>query len=168
MLIKEFTKSFVRPPNPSARHLRCFAACDADLTELLPYLNTVLQAYDYSADPPTLTLKLPGKLVTIHPREIAINIVKDEAEAEEILQWLQREINDTWARRGEIEPSFGTAPRPQVLDLLRLLPRSNCGKCGVPTCMVFAVGLAAGEKAPEQCPELNQANRDRVREACGC
>ena len=30
---------FVRPPNPSAQHLRCFARLEADLSEVLPYLN---------------------------------------------------------------------------------------------------------------------------------
>ena len=167
MLIKEYTKSFVRPPNPNAQHLRCFAALDVDVSYVLPYLNTVLKAYDYSADPPTLTLKLPGKLVTIHPREIAINIVTDEAEAEEILAWLKQAINDTWARRGEIEPNYEVAPRPRVLDLLRLLPRSNCGKCGAPTCMVFAVELGKGEKAPEQCPALSQGDQEKIREYLG-
>jgi ArsR family metal-binding transcriptional regulator len=164
MLIKEYTKSFVRPPNPSALHLRCFAALDADVTVVLPYLNTVLKAYDYSVEPPTLTLKLPGKLVTIHPREIAINIVKDEEEAEEILAWLQREINATWARREEIEPSFAVAPRPRVLDLLKLLPKTNCRKCGAPTCMVFAVGLSTGEKSSEQCPGLEQRTQEQLQE----
>jgi len=164
MLISGYTKSFVRPPNPSALHLRCFAALDADVTAVLPYLNTVLQAYDYSAEPPTLTLKLPGKLVTIHPREIAINIVKDEDEAEEILVWLQREINETWDRRGEIEPSFEVAPRPRVLDLLRLLPKTNCRKCGAPTCMVFAVELSKGEKVPGHCPALDQNTQEKLQE----
>jgi ArsR family metal-binding transcriptional regulator len=164
VLITGYTTSFVRPPNPSALHLRCFAALDADVTEVLPYLNTVLKAYDYSVDPPTLTLKLPGKLVTIHPREIAINIVKDEDEAKEILAWLQREINDTWERRREITPSFEVASRPRVLDLLRLLPKTNCGKCGAPTCMVFAVGLGKGEKNPEQCPALDQGTREKLQE----
>jgi ArsR family metal-binding transcriptional regulator len=168
MLIKGYTKSFVRPPNPNARHLRCFAALGADVTEVLPYLNTVLKAYDYSADPPTLTLKLPGKLVTIHPREIAINIVADEGEAEEILAWLKQVINDTWARREGIEPNFAVAPRPRVLDLLKLLPKSNCGKCGALTCMVFAVELGTGGKAPEQCPELGEGDRDRLRECLSC
>ena len=162
MLLKGYTKAFVRPPNPSALHLRCFAALDADVTAVLPYLNTVLKAYDYSAEPPTLTLKLPGKLVTIHPREIAINIVKDEAEAEEILAWLQEEINATWARRGEIEPNFTTAPRPRVLDLLKLLPKTNCRACGAPTCMVFAVELSTGKKAPGQCPALSQADQEKL------
>ena len=156
MLIKEYTKSFVRPPNPSATHLRCFAALEADLTDLLPYLNTVLKAYYYSADPPTLTLKLPGKLVTIHPREIAINIVQDEDEADEILAWLQREINDTWDRREKIVPSFENAPRPRVFDILKRLPMANCRQCGEPTCMVFAVKVSQGDKTLEQCPALGK------------
>jgi ArsR family metal-binding transcriptional regulator len=167
MLIQRYTTSFVRPPNPNAQHLRCFAALDVDVTAVLPYLNTVLKAYDYSAEPPTLTLKLPGKLVTIHPREIAINIAADEDEAQEILAWLKQVINDTWARREGIEPSFTVAPRPRVLDLLKLLPKSNCSKCGAPTCMVFAVELSTGEKAPEQCPEMGQGDRDRLREFLG-
>ena len=167
MLIKGYTKSFVRPPNPNARHLRCFAALDGEVTAVLPYLNTVLKAYDYSPEPPTLTLKLPGKLVTIHPREIAINIVKDEEEAGEILEWLTQAINATWARREEIKPTFEVAPRPRVLDLLRLLPKTNCGKCGSPTCMVFAVELGKGEKVPEQCPALSAADRERLGEFLG-
>jgi ArsR family metal-binding transcriptional regulator len=162
MLIKGYTKSFVRPPNPRALHLRCFAALDVDVTAVLPYLNTVLQAFDYSAEPPTLTLKLPGKLVTIHPMAIAINIVKDQDEAEEILAWLTREINNTWARRGEIPPSFEVAPRPRVLDLIKLLPKTNCRECGAPTCMVFAIELSKGQKVPEQCPALNQHDQGQL------
>ena len=164
MLIKAYTKSFVRPPNPSAQHLRCFAALEVDISAALPYLNTVLKGYEYLTDLPSLTLKLPGKLVTLHPREIAINIVKDEAEAEEILAWLQREINDVWERRGEIPPSFACAARPRVLEILKLLPQSNCRRCGAPTCMVFAVGVSQGDRTPEQCPAVDQEKRERIQE----
>jgi hypothetical protein len=34
-------QEFVRPPNPSARHLRCFAHLDTDIETILPHLNTV-------------------------------------------------------------------------------------------------------------------------------
>jgi ArsR family metal-binding transcriptional regulator len=164
MLIKAYSKSFVRPPNPSAQHLRCFAALSADITAVLPYLNTVLQGYEYLTDPPSLTLKLPGKLVTLSARMIAINIVKDEDEAEEILAWLQREINEVWARRGEIQPSFEIAPRPRVLDILKLLPKTNCRQCGEPTCMVFAVMVGQGEQTPEQCPALDRQDQEKLQE----
>jgi len=167
MLIKEYTKSFVRPPNPSAQHLRCFAALDTDLTAVLPYLNTVLKGFEYLTDPPSLTIKLPGKLVTLHPQEIAINIVKDEQEADQILKWLQRTINATWEQRGEITPSFAVAPRPRVLDILKLLPKTNCRNCGAPTCMVFAVELSTGEKSPGQCPDLDQRSQEQLGECLG-
>ena len=28
------------------------------------------------------------------------------------------------------------------LDIFKLLPKTNCGDCGVPTCMAFAMKLA--------------------------
>jgi ArsR family metal-binding transcriptional regulator len=164
MLVKAYAKSFVRPPNPQAPHLRCFAALDADITAVLPYLNTALKGFQYYKEPPSLTLKLPGKLVTLSARMIAINIVKDEDEAEEILAWLQREINDTWKRRGEIVPSFENAPQPRVLDILKLLPRTNCRRCGEATCMVFAVRLSQGDRTPAQCPALDQDQQQQLQE----
>ena len=162
MLIEAYTTSFVRPPNPIAQHLRCFAALEVDITEVLPYLNTALKGYEYLTDPASLTLKLPGKLVTLHPRLIAINIVKDEQEAEEILEWLKREINDVWARRGEIQPSFECAPEPRVLEILKRLPKTNCRQCGEPTCMVFAVKVGKGQKTPAHCPALDQPHRENL------
>jgi ArsR family metal-binding transcriptional regulator len=164
MLVKGYTKSFVRPPNPIAQHLRCFAALEADITEALPYLNTALKGYEYLTDPPSLTLKLPGKLVTLSARMIAINIVKDEDEADDILEWLRREINDIWERRGEIQPSFEIPPRPRVLDILKLLPQTNCRRCGEPTCMVFAVMVGKGDKHPELCPSLDQRTHEKLRQ----
>jgi ArsR family metal-binding transcriptional regulator len=162
MLIKAYTTSFVRPPNPTAQHLRCFAALGVDITEALPYLNTALKGYEYLTDPASLTLKLPGKLVTLHPRMIAINIVKDEQEAGEILEWLKREINEVWERRGEIQPSFEVAPEPRVLEILKLLPKTNCRHCGEATCMVFAVKVGQGQKTPAQCPALDQPNEEKL------
>ena len=165
MLIKDYTKSLVRPPNPSATHLRCFAALDADISEALPYVNTLLKGFQYHREPPSLTLKLPGKLVTLSPRMIAINIVKDETEAEEILAWLRRAVNDAWARRGEIQPSYEAAPPPRALDILKRLPLTNCRQCGEPTCMVFAVKVSQGEQTPEHCPSLCQKDQEQLRES---
>ncbi len=84
-----------------------------------------------------------------------LNALKDAEEAEKILQWLKREINEVWDRRGEIEPSCEGAPKPKVFEILKLLPRrTGCKKCGQPTCMVFATLVAQGVKGPEDCPEL--------------
>ena len=43
MLVNQYSTKFVRPPNPTAQHLRCYAHLDGDISEVLPYLNTALE-----------------------------------------------------------------------------------------------------------------------------
>jgi ArsR family metal-binding transcriptional regulator len=167
MLLNQYLTKFVRPPNPTAQHLRCYAHLDGDISEVLPYLNTVLKGHQFCPDPPSLTLKYHAKLITLTPHEIAINMVKDQTEAEDILQWLKQEINATWERRGEITPSFEVAVPPRVLDVLKFLPRTNCRACGQPTCMVFAVQVCQGVQGLAACPCLDPENLQRLREYLG-
>ncbi len=164
MMLKHYRKEFRRPPNPSAKHLRCVAYLDENISDVLPYLNTVLRGHQYITEPPSLTLKFNGKLITIYSQEIAINIVKDTAEADNILEWLKQEINDTWKRRDQIKPSFSVAQKPGILNILKLLPKTNCKECGQPTCMVFALLVTEGKKRPEDCPQLNERNRITLQE----
>jgi ArsR family metal-binding transcriptional regulator len=163
MLVNQYSTKFVRPPNPTALHLRCYAYLDGDLSEVLPYLNTVLKGHQFCPCPPSLTLKYHAKLITLTSHEIAINMVKDQTDAEDILEWLKREINATWERRGEITPSFEVAVPPRVLDILKLLPRTNCRACGQPTCMVFAVQVGQGAQSLAACPGIEPENLTRLR-----
>ncbi len=41
-----------------------------------------------------------------------------------------------------------------TLEIYKLTPKTNCKKCGKPTCMAFAMALAKGENKPEDCPPL--------------
>ncbi|MGQ9859528.1 MAG: (Fe-S)-binding protein [Thermodesulfobacteriota bacterium] len=163
MLLKSYTKEVFRAKcNPSFESIHCIAHLDEDIREVLPYLNTVLGGFSYTDEPPSLTLRIHGRLITLHPREIAINALEDDVQAEKILQWLKKEINETWERRAEIQPTTGVAPRPQVFEVLKRLPKTNCKECGQPTCMVFATLVADGVKGPEDCPKLDQAGRDSL------
>lgn len=40
------------------------------------------------------------------------------------------------------------------LDIYKLLPKSNCRKCGFPTCLAFAMQLAKKAVELEKCPEI--------------
>ena len=155
MLLKGYRKEIFRPEcNPQFQSLHCIAHLDDDVTEVLPYLNAVLGGHQYLKEPPSLTLKVHGKLITLHPREIAVNALKDEGEADKILEWLKQEINETWLMRDAIEPNFETPAQPRIFDILKLLPKTNCGECGQPTCMVFASLVAQGVKGPNDCPPV--------------
>ena len=164
MLVESYRKEFCLPPNPEAKHLRCYAYLDADIGEILPYLNTVLGGYQYYREPPMLTLKFEAKLITLYPQMIAINMVKDEAEAEKILAWLKEEINETWKNQSEIKPSFEVSPRPGILDILKLLPKDNCQECGLPTCLVFATQVSEGSKVYDDCPKLDEPSRSKLKQ----
>jgi ArsR family metal-binding transcriptional regulator len=165
MLLKGYRKEISRPEcNPSFQSVHCIAYLDEDIRGVLPYLNAVLGGDQYTRDPPSVTFKVHGKLITVHSREIAINALKDEPEADKILAWLKGQINETWERRHEIEPRFEGPSRPKILEILKLLPRTNCHECGQPTCMVFATQLAEGGRAPKDCPPLPEENRRQLEE----
>lgn len=150
--------------DPDAMSVHCHAHLDQDVSEALPYLNTVLGGFEYIEDPPSVTFKAHGKLITVHGRKIAINALKDEAEADKIVAWLQREINDAWEKRDSIEPSYKGVGRPQVIEILKLLPKTNCRQCGLPTCMVFAAQAAEGGRGAEDCPPLADENLTKLSE----
>jgi ArsR family metal-binding transcriptional regulator len=59
-------------------------------------------------------------------------------------------------------PSFRGAPRPQLIEILKLLPKTNCRQCGEPTCMVFAARLAEGAKGVEAFPPLDSDQRSGI------
>ena len=160
MLLRSYTQEIFRPEcNPNFQSLHCIAHLDQDVREALPYLNATLGGFEYFKDPPTVTFRIQGKIITVHPREIAVNALRDEEEATKILEWLKREINEAWEKRKEIEPKYEGAPKPKILEILKLLPKTNCRECGQPTCMVYATLAAQGVKDAEDCPALTQENK---------
>ena len=106
MLVNQYIARFVRPPNPTAQHLRCYAHLEDDIGAVLPYLNTVLKGHQFCPDPPSLTLKFHAKLITLTAHEIAINIVKDQTEAYDILEWLKQGDQRHLGAAGRNYPKF--------------------------------------------------------------
>ena len=39
-----------------------------------------------------------------------------------------------------------------ALDIYKVLPQTNCGDCGVPTCLAFAMQLATKKAGIDDCP----------------
>jgi ArsR family metal-binding transcriptional regulator len=144
---------------PGALSVQCFAHLDQDAGPALPYLNAVLGGFEYIQAPPSVTFRVQGKLITVHARKIAVNALKNEDEARKIVEWLIREINSAWERRAEIEPSYRGLPRPRMIDILRLLPKTNCKACGAPTCLVFATQVVDGIKDQNDCTPLDDENK---------
>lgn len=63
---------------------------------------------------------------------------------------------------------LGTRSMPSPVDVYRLLPRTNCQKCGQKTCVVFASKLVNREAALEECtPLLEKSYEEAYRQLWG-
>ena len=165
MLLRGYREEISRPEcNNTFQSLHCIAHLDEDIGEALPYLNAVLGGDIYIKEPPSVTFKTQGKLITVHPRKIAVNALKDEAEARHIIEWLKNEVNDAWANRDKIVPKYDGKSKPHILEIYKLLPKSNCRKCGQPTCMMFASLASEGIKGCGDCPEMTGDNVKRLQD----
>lgn len=165
MLLTGYVKYISRPKcNPSSESVHCIARLNEDITEVLPYLNSVLGGTEYFRDPPEVMFRHYGKIIKVGAREIAVNALEDEDEAERILSWLKDQVNEAWENRGRITPKYTGRRKPQIMAILKLLPKSNCKRCGRPTCTVFAAQMAEGGPGPEHCPELTEENRRTLAE----
>lgn len=163
MLLNGYDKQIFRPTcNAQFQSLHCIARLNEDVSAALPYLNSELGGAQYLSDPPEVMFHHNGRIIKVGAKEIAINALKDEEEADKILVWLQEEINRVWEQRDEITPCLEGAKRPQLIEILKLLPKSNCRKCGQPTCMVFAAQVASGGRGVDSCPELAAPERTKL------
>lgn len=48
------------------------------------------------------------------------------------------------------------------IEIFKLLPRKNCGECGVPTCLAFAMNLAAGKAELSACPYVSEEAKEKL------
>lgn len=49
-----------------------------------------------------------------------------------------------------------------AMDIYKLLPKTNCGKCGVPTCLAFAMKLANKQTELNACPDVSQEAKETL------
>ena len=51
------------------------------------------------------------------------------------------------------------------IEIFKLLPKTNCGECGVPTCLAFAMNLASGKAELSACPHVSEESKEKLVEA---
>jgi acetyl-CoA decarbonylase/synthase complex subunit gamma len=51
------------------------------------------------------------------------------------------------------------------LEIFKKLPKTNCKECGFPTCLAFAMQLAAGKVELEKCPHISEEAKESLSEA---
>jgi len=52
-----------------------------------------------------------------------------------------------------------------ALEIFKLLPKTNCKKCGFPTCLAFAMQLAMGKVSLDKCPDVSEESKAKLQES---
>lgn len=157
MLIQDYDVEVFTPPcEPGAERFAARARLSVDISEVLPYLNATLRGAVYHAAAQALTWKKGGHNIAFHAYEVAISNVEDRDAAEQELHGLIALVNRTWERREEITPDHKIHQRPAPMAVYNLLPKTNCKKCGQPTCFTFGLKLAASQVRVEDCLPLSE------------
>jgi len=51
------------------------------------------------------------------------------------------------------------------VEIFKLLPKTNCKKCGFPTCLAFAMKLAQRQTSLDLCPDISEEAKQKLGEA---
>jgi ArsR family metal-binding transcriptional regulator len=131
--------------------IRIIAHISGDLTEAFPYLNAEMKHACYNAHGPTFTFMDGYRMVSAYSRRIAVAKADEIVDAWRVLEEMRRRVNQVWARRREIEPSYERRQKPPALEMYKRLPGTNCGECGEATCLAFAVKVHGGTLDARRC-----------------
>ena len=162
-LIREYELELFSPPcHPGAETWSARVPLAADIEAVLPYLNARLEKADYDQSAKVLIWKDQGHSYAFRPREIKAAPARDRDEAQRLVERAVDLVNRAWRDRDSIEPDYGKRNIPNLAQVYRLLPRTNCKKCGLATCMAFAAELREGRAELSCCPALEEtAHHDR-------
>jgi len=149
-------KLFSPPCIPGASTWSARASLASDIEAVLPYLNARLEGAEYEPGAKVLVWKEQRYKFAFRPREIKAGPAQDREEAQSLVDRAIALVNKTWHEREQCEPRYEKRTVINLMQIYRLLPRTNCGECGSGTCMAFAAGLREGDTEPARCPVLEQ------------
>jgi ArsR family metal-binding transcriptional regulator len=127
---------------------------ESSVGDLLPFLAACLPGCNYVHGSEVIDLMDAGHIVGIYPSQITITGVEGKEEAERLCRKYFERIRDAAGRKDTITPVYVSRPALGVLDILRLLPRTNCGDCSSPSCMAFAARVFRREADLAACPHF--------------
>lgn len=132
----------------------CFRL-DGDVEVLFPYINAVLKDACYKLRPLSIQFKREGVRCTLYPTDAVAAPFRERDQVFSFIEKLVAFLNEIYDCRSELTPNHKIQSQPtSIVEILKALPRTNCRRCGYPTCLAFAAALRAGNRSPDDCPDF--------------
>lgn len=143
--------SFSRTGVMNTRYWGAYFKLKSDIRHLFPYLNATIADARFYEQPEYMRFLFEGINCALYPNELIAAAFVDKDEAVAFFRRFMVFMADLDHRRDAVQPNYLKYNPPAIMDILRLLPQSNCKKCGHATCMAFAAALRNDETTPDQC-----------------
>lgn len=141
--------------NPIANYGVYFKVANS-ISVLFPYLNAEIENAKFFENPESIQFIFDMAKCTVYPTEVIAVPFTDKKHALDFIERLITFFNDLYIRRGSIKPNYKKFKSISVVDVLKLLPGTNCKECGFTTCMAFAAALSQSKTTPDICPHFTQ------------
>lgn len=143
-----------RQPGPDNRLIASFSLT-VDLAGLFPHINAVARKAELYDRPPMVRFVFRKVYWALYPLWCIAIPFNDRDHLRETVAECILFLNDIRDRRRAIVPSHRLFRSTSVLDVLKLVPGTNCRQCGYPTCMAFAAMVSRQRAVPEACPHIS-------------
>lgn len=127
---------------------------DQDVSDLFPYINGALDEATYYEQPRHVRFLLDGYRCLLYPGLTVAYFFESKERAKQFIDRLIAFLNDLDSQKASITPNYDRIKRIPIIDILKILPKTNCRQCGYLTCMAFAAALVQGRTSSDQCPSL--------------
>ncbi len=162
-LIEQYEIKLIEPEcAPGSARYGAQVVPGRDISPVFPYLNAVMNNAWYDHENKILILREPQQAYAFRPNEIRIGRANDQPHAHQLAAEVVARVNQVWQERDNLTPRYTERKPPTVMDIFKLLPRSNCKECGYATCLAFAADLRHGTCQLDQCPSLPAENREKI------
>ena len=125
---------------------------DHDVRCLFPYINSVIPDARYFDQPESIQFLFDDIQSTLYPLEVVAAPFLDKNQALTFFSRMVDFLNDLHNKRKDLQPDHRTYRPLSVIDVLLLLPKSNCGSVGIQPVWPLPL-LCARERA---CPIFAQ------------
>ncbi|ABR48175.1 Fe-S cluster domain protein [Alkaliphilus metalliredigens QYMF] len=163
MYLEEIRMNFIKPCTTDAGKMQFRAKFSRNISAIFPYINAVLKGGNYNDRGGSLTFKRGIAIITIFPEKLGVSQIINESEAYEIMDIVKDLVNDAYEKKDHIKPLYETRTPPNTIEVYKNLPKLNCKRCGIATCMAFASKLLEGQVNIKKClPLYEEKNNQKV------
>ncbi len=164
MFIKKYSEfqciisTFIHPlsdvETPRSKIWSASFRLDQDVCPLFPYINAALDEAVYYEKPEHVRFLFDGYRCFLYPDIIVAHFFESKIAAKDFIAGLIDFLNDIHSQKENIRPNYDQIKQVPIIDILKILPKTNCQKCGYLSCMAFAAAISKGKVSVDKCPDI--------------